>query len=262
MTSTPSPAFKNWPEEIASVYGKLPVPSLYEFVLANEKFAAEMRRHGKDLHKMANAIFQLKELLQGLEQQLQMGFVEVSEANMDDTQDDPELPLSPATPSDPEEEDADNPVTRAYYPAWEVDMMRQASKFEQRQWEETYVTMLEIILQTMQEQKILKEQTLSLLSPIKTAKTAAVASTHLFSLHEEKVTSIKDQMLAHLKDIDIETIIPEIGDLYDEDFHRVIESVSGLKGAKHKKNTVARVVRIGYKRHGELVRQADVCVYE
>lgn len=261
MTSTPSPAFKNWPEEVASLYGKLPVPSLYEFVLANEKFASEMRRHGKDLHKMAQAIFELKEIIQGLEQQLQMGIVEVSDTSMDETQD-PELPLSPASPSEAEEDDGDNPVTRAYYPAWEVDMMRQASKIEQRQWEETYVTMLEVILQTLSEQKELKDQSLSIVDSVKTASTASHALFHLFNTHEQKVQMIKDQMLAHLKDLDIEPIIPEMGDLYDEDYHRVIESVASSKGVRHKKNTVARIVRIGYKRHGELVRQADVCVYE
>jgi hypothetical protein len=260
MTASQSPSFKNWPEEIASVYGQLPMPSLHEFVLANEKFASEMRRHGKDLHKMAHAIVELKEMIQTLEQHLQVEIVDLSDSTMTDSHED-ELPLSPASQNNPEG-DSDSPGSSAYYPAWEVDMMRQASKIEQRQWEEIYVAMLEVILQTMDDQKELQNQVTGLLSPLKSAKTAATATSHLFFLHEKKVMTIKDQMLAHLKDIDIEPIIPEIGDLYDEDFHRVIESVTPAKGVKLKRNTVARIVRIGYKRHGELVRQADVCVYE
>lgn len=261
MTTFQPPSFKNWPEEIATVYGQLPMPSLYEFVLANEKFASEMRRHGRELHKIAHAIVELKEMIQNLEQNLQFGVVDLSDSTMTDDSQEEELPLSASRSSDPES-DNEGSEPNAYYPAWEVDMMRQATKLEQRQWEEIYVATIEVILQTMSDQKELQNKVLELLEPVKSAKTATTATSHLFSLHEQKTNSIRDQMMAHLKDIDIELIIPSIGELYNEDFHRVIESVTSPKGSRLKRNTVARIVRIGYKRHGELVRQADVCVYE
>lgn len=257
MNTPDSSAFKNWPEEVASIYGSLPMPSLHEFVLANEKFAAEMRRHGKDLHKMSHSIIELKEVVQTLEQHFNAEAIDFSQSSTSEESDDTD-PLSSQTQHSENEEGGNS----AYYPAWEVNMMRQATKIEERQWEEVFIAMLEITLQTMNDQKELQNNVLEILEPVKNAKSARTATTHLFSLHQNKVQSIKDQMMANLKDIDIEPIIPEIDDLYDEDFHRVIESIGSEKGIKHKKNTVARIIRIGYKRHGELVRQADVCVYE
>lgn len=257
---THDPTFKKWPDDVLKLYGQLQLPSLYEFILSNERVAAEVRRQNTDIHKLFSALVDLKEQVKVIDDRFQMDLVDLSAQDRDESS---ETPLSlPPSLNEQEDEQSENTSSSGYYPAWEVDMMRQANKLEQRQWEEIYVAMLEVINQVFIENESTFKQMLSMLSQSKTAKATVIAIDSLASQHNNKMLSIKDQMLAHLKDIDMEPIIPQQGELYDEDIHRVIETVtSTTKGSKSKRNTIARVIRIGYKRHGELVRQADVCVY-
>lgn len=261
MSSTPSQpdsnAFKQWPEEVLKIYGQLPLPSLYEFVIAQEKVAGELRRQSKDMHKLVAAIIALRDQVKGLDEHLQMEVVDLEGMSSDSQEG--ELPLPKITgESDEPAEPGDG-----FYPAWEVDMMRQAGKLEQRQWEEIYIAMLEIILQTFDENDMTTNKAMDVLHESKLSRGVESALQQLFNQHNNKVQSIRDQMLAHLKDIDLEPITPMPGELYNEDIHRVIETLplTDTKGGKHRRNTIARVIRIGYRRHSELVRQADVCIY-
>lgn len=257
-SSSSNDDFKKWPADVLKLYGELPLPSLYDFILANEKLSVEVRRQGKDLHKMIGAIVSLREEIKTFDRHLQMPVIGAEE------EDKPELSLQEDFSSTEKvlgNEKSSALAQEGFYPAWEVDMMRQASKIEERQWEEIYIAMLEVMHQTLDENETTYNNLGEILKKSELNPATDAAVEQVLERHRSKLQSIRDQMRAHLKDIDLEPIVPIVGELYNEDVHRVVESIPAIKHGKQKKHTIARIIRIGYRRRSELVRHADVCVY-
>ena len=79
----------------------------------------------------------------------------------------------------------------------------------------------------------------------------------VLSSYVQGVVKIRDRLIASLADLSIQVVIPLENELFDPTIHRAIEQVSG--GASR---TIAKVVRYGYVKNGQMLRCADVAVYK
>ena len=243
--------FESWPQELLHHYGQLKLPSLYDFVLANEKLSAEIRRQSKELHKLQQRFTEMRQQFNALDNRIQVIDIENEE---------PEDDLSSNDLSNADEEDPDD--DNDYYPAWEVDMMRQGHEIEQRQWEDIYVSTLEIVFHFVSQSHKLTKNILNFLpsDPIQGLNLHQgidlISKDHLSSLE-----NIKEQLMAHLLDLKIELIAPEIGDSYNQNLHRIVDKKPSWETSGSKPNTIASLIRMGYYRQGVIVRQADVSIY-
>ena len=149
------------------------------------------------------------------------------------------------------------------YPAWEVDMMKQANQLEQRQWEEAYLAMYETLNQLIQDQKRLYQEIISFFSINTRTRVKEKQVLKIFILDKVKKTeSYQRQLQSHLHDQGIEVICPESGDGYDEKLHRVImphsSVVNKMKTQNVHKARISELIHCGYLRSSTIIRRADV----
>lgn len=249
--------FKNWPADLVKAYSTLPLPSLYDYLLANEKMANELRLNSKELKRVYDALQDLRGEVQNMEENLQIDVMDLTESGVpteDEHEEAEEEEESGASDTGLEEEEDT-------YPAWEVDMMRQAHTLERHQWEDVFVATTEIIIHLLDQTRRTNDQVLEVIpkeqnegrqlyKPIKS----------ILCNHVDNIENVREQMMAHIKDLRIELIFPKQGENFSPDLHRKVEGKDVI--SPFSANQIAKVIRIGYKRKGKLVRQADVSIYE
>lgn len=243
--------FEKWPKKLLKEYGKLQLPSLWDYLHTQEKQAHSVKEIEKKLGPIQKSLNQIDEKMKIFEEGVEL-----------------EIPLHepqsfsfPLDPSVSEEEQKEEKS----YPAWEVDMMRQATQLEQRQWEEAYIAMYETISQILADQKNLYQEILSWFSITKRTRQKDKLPIKAFVFDRiQKTESYQRQLQSHLYDHGIEVISPESGDIYNEKIHRVImphnSKSSEVKSTRRSKAFVKELIHCGYLRSSTIIRRADVTV--
>lgn len=251
--------FDKWPKKLLEEYGKLQLPSLWDYLNVQEQQAHAVREIEKKLGPINQSLKQIDEKMKIFEEGVEL------EIPIYD-------PLPPGTlPGSisenlPSHQSYDSEITgEKSYPAWEVDMMKQATQLEQRQWEEAYIAMYETVSQLLIDQQTLYTEILSLFSITqRTRKKEKLPIKHFVLDRINKTESYRRQLQSHLFDHGIEVISPEKGELYNEKLHRVImphnSDVNKLQGKKSKKAHVKELIHCGYLRSSTIIRRADVTV--
>lgn len=234
---------ETWPESLLESYGKLPLPSLYDYLLNQEKLAAEIRKQNKELRVNSDALTQMQTSVEEKFNVLENILNRINEDLESDVEGDSEI-----------DED------------FEEDF-----KDDNSEGSDTYVSirqMQQILIEMMDSLFNLREATAdmnrTLLSVIpehsgffKKSKPAwRNRSEEILDGYYSGLECIRDKALSSLADSGISIIIPELGKSFDPTLHRAVERVG--RGASR---CIAKVIRYGYRRRDEIIRYADVAVY-
>lgn len=236
-----------WPKEILMRYGELQLPSLWDYLQVQEQQRLELSEIKKLLKPMKKKVDHIEEKVALFDQEIE--YITTT------------IPTEGEEGLD-EEERAQNPQTQ--YPAWEVEMMKQAAQLEQRQWEEAYLAMYETIRHLLLDQQELHKEVLHYFSI--SSRSPQSEKKSLFLFLKEKSRHIKNylhQLQSHLYELGIEVIAPLPGDPFDEERHRVVETQSKERGARARKRSklaITHLIHCGYIRSSTLIRRADVVV--
>lgn len=255
VRATPIPAsvkevLKNpqdsWNEELLEKYGQLQLPSLYDYLLTQEKLAVEIRRQNKELQatrenllQMHNSVVEIKEWI---------------ESNAASQQEELEALQQQQQYWSDEGEGSDDEVGELQEVREQVSLERAELQQVFMQTMDAVLNLLEATMGTSEQINKLVPEGRSLWNPLKPAWRHQLEST--LSGYEEGVLLIKDKLLTALSDADIEVIIPEIDGPFNPQLHRAIEKVQGGR-----KSTIAKVIRYGYCKGEEVLRSADVVLY-
>lgn len=237
---------KNWPPELLDTYSKLQLPSLWELITAQQTQTLQINEVKESLATLRKLVTEVLGKLSFLDQEVQIEFdphpIETSSGEEEPSE------TLPATSSSPQ-----------YYPAWEVEMMKQANQLEQRQWEEAYLTIYETLHNLLIEQSAALEQIKKQLKK----NNKSDQYTLICSILEDRVRRAQDfrnQLHSLLLDQGIEVIAPQEGELFDDELHRVIEEVHAPSKRPLKNPRIHRLIQCGYYRSGALIRLADVII--
>jgi hypothetical protein len=215
---------------------------LHDFLASGEKLATENRRHTKDLRRIQQSLQELREQVQAIDDHLSVEVVDLPQASASGEEED-----------EGEEEEG-------YYPAWEVDMMRQSHELEQRQWEDVFVSALEAVIALIERNQTTHATLLQMVPAESGGISLRQAAASIAQEHQESAQRLREQLLAHLSDLRLELINPRPGEPFEEEVHRCVETLPAVP--PYKPHQIAKVVSIGYQRQAEVARKADVCVYE
>lgn len=237
----------DWPEEVKQAYAHLQVPSLYDSVIANEKLSLEMRRQDRELKTIVEGVQQLS---------MQMGTllkIIEDEKHYDD-------------------EDGEGFAVETTYDGVRENNQRELTDLEIELLEENHIFFKEqsqlLLMDTHDEMRELWRTTRQAVQQVLTLipKTEGIIPHEpaWHSISEQLLQNIVDsveksryQLLARLEQFDIKMIEPQIGETVNPSLHYIIDRVSGGEVG-----TIARVVRVGYTQDQDLLRLAEVTVYQ
>lgn len=236
VTEAPNPPKGGWNEELLEKYGQLQLPSLYDYLLTQEKLAVEIRRQNKELQatrenvlQMHNSVVEIKDWIESTAASQQQHWSDQGD-------------------------EADEEVCGLQEVREQVSLERTELQQVFMQTMDAVLNLLEATMGTSEQINKLVPEGRSLWNPLKPAWRHQLEST--LAGYEEGVLLIKDKLLAALSDADIEVIIPEIGEPFNPMLHRAIERLQGGRSS-----TVAKVIRYGYCKGEEVLRYADVTIY-
>ena len=177
-------------------FDALDIPSLYDFLVNQEKLAAEIRRQNRELRSLSHATIETKELLGHINQRLdEMEMLSTEEA---------EEPLTPA-PLD----ESGRVLMNALDALWHL---LQSSR-------ETAKTILSI---TPKKWGFWNRSQPSWRLHLK----------EVLAGHAEGIKVLEEKITSSLSDLGIVRILPKIGSPFDPSRHKVIETVSERKAEK------------------------------
>lgn len=218
-----------WPNWLLEKYGELPLPSLYDFILSQEKISAEIRKQNKELRAQQEALKNLDE----------------SVKQMDDRLD------KMASESGGNEYFAEN----GYSMGKDAKGISDADDS------------VKVLIQAMDIQFNLfqasQELVRNMLSTLPKGKRFKEKSQRSWRLQMKKnlfgfasgIEMSHHKLLGSLADVGVKVINPEAGSLFLPKYHRAIEQVNhGVSGC------IVKVIRYGYTKNGEILRYADVSV--
>lgn len=242
----------NWPTEVLNAYGRLELPSLWDYLSIQEHQALELSEIKDLLVANKQQIKDIQDKLSIFDQQFEL---ELLPSEHDEELEEDEMEELA------ENEEAHQNQTRSFYPAWEVEMMKQATQIDQRQWEEAYLAIFETVHKLLEDQQAMLIE-LKAYFDLSARSRKKEKRSFFFFLEEriQRTNAFRHQLMTHLADQGIEVISPKPGDLFDEDLHRVVEQVKH-RNKKTTHPTIAELVHCGYYRSGSLIRQADVIIY-
>ncbi|MFT4554258.1 MAG: molecular chaperone GrpE (heat shock protein) [Chlamydiales bacterium] len=213
-----------FPEEIQSAYEEIKVPDAYEMLLAYEKLSVEIKRQNKELRRVGEALGEIHDHC----------FQE-------------------------NESDSSFAEEAVDMQALLEERLRREYDDELKKKERVLLGMMDSIRNLLLNVEASKEKILSCLprgrqiffDPLPLQK-ELLATTQSFS---SGVRIIYDKALTGLADYGIDMIEPLEGETFSVMEHRAIERVEGKNDGN-----IARVVSVGYRKAGDLIRSADVVV--
>lgn len=229
-----SDPISHWPDDIKKAYEHLAIPTLYDFLLANEKLSLEIRKQDKVIKEMSEQIQSMSAQLTGIARMFDED-VEIIEI-----------------------EDEDEDEDEGALAELELDLLQQEQKETNKQVSAFLMEATDSLLELSKTMKQLVGQLQTLLP-----KKDHTSSSTLSQLSQDLTQSIIDQvdnvrykMMIRLEEWGIELIESQPGDPFVSEKHHALEYVIGGQLGK-----IARVVRVGYTKGETVLRSADVVVY-
>ena len=236
---------ENWSEDIKQAYEHLKIPSLYDAVLANEKLSLEIRRQDRDLKAILEGIGSLSNQFNLLVKIIDEEWEEYEQdENFSSIQPDGFINV-------PQNELTD----------LEIQLLNESQinheKHSQMILMETHDNLRDLTL-------TIKQKTNQLISLFPKKEGLIPHVPVWYPIAEELIQNIVEgidrcryQFLARLEEMQIETLEPQLGEVYDNSLHHMLVRVSGgIPG------TIAQVVRVGYRQNQNILRLAEVTVYQ
>ncbi len=230
-----------WPDWLLEKYESLPLPSLYDFILSQEKLAAEIRKQNRELKANTETLQEMTETMEQFSQKLQ----EVEEC------------IHPEKDGLVHDQDEDEPFTghakNSYSDAPPEPKLKETYNLIIHA-ADALVNMLNGIERSKEEiLKIVPETTGFL---VKRKPEWRLFLEKALDGCTEGINAMRQKFLSQLADLGIELICPHCGSEFDPRLHRAVETVSGDKNG-----CIAKVIRYGYKMGDEIIRFADVSIY-
>ncbi len=231
----------NWPDWMLERYGSLSLPSLYDFVLSQEKLAVEIRKQNRELRVHSESIEELSTkfdtLLDSLEQETTV-----------DPEEDFEEEDEPVDLDDLEDDLEDEPLSS-------MDSIRS------REVETLLMHSMDALFNMLNGLNKSKVKILAILPEkegflgLRKPQWRAVLE-DILDGYVSGVEVVRQKLTSQLADLQIELLCPLAGDPFDPIHHRAVETEKGEKSG-----CIAQVIRYGYKRQDCIIRFADVSVY-
>ncbi len=218
-----------WPEDLLEKYGQLSLPSLYEFLLSQEKLGVEIRKQNKELR-----------LLLDSQKSMQQGIGAVSatlEAFCGEFQ-------SKSVGSEP------------------VGRAGGKSAFDPQKYESALMQMMDCMLNLLEAQRLSSGQILKAIperfcSRIRHAQPVKNQVAAICRGVSAGVETIRCKLFSLLADLAVEVIAPQVDDVFSPHHHRAIERIKGGTSTH-----IAKVVRLGFAKDGVVLRPAEVVIYK
>lgn len=233
MESADNDLTKNWPEEVKKAYNDLKVPSLYDFILTNEKLSLEV-------HKQNRSMKTVEDELSKVSKQLDM-VVDILSEEMDEMEEE-EL----------EErrrifEAGGEPGTIIDFTDLEIRLLTEKQEAIQENMKNILLNTVDHLLDLSKVMHLKVDRFLELPKAEADRLIPSIAS---------EVDTIRYKLIENLQGLEIQIIEPKAGDLFSVNEHRILEKVSGGVAG-----TIARTIRVGYIQNNQIIRQAEVAVY-
>lgn len=226
-----------WPKEVREAYEALKIPTVYEAILANEKLSLEIRRQNRELKGLEENVQKIQEQLTAMTHLLSEEWEEIDEEE--------------------EEGSSFQENSEGGYDGFvlleEGLAELEAELIEKEKVIQTLIETYDTIKDLARMTKQMTRQ-LETLFPFK--KNSGEMVEEIMKTLSEVIEQSRYRLLGRLQEIEIEIIDPQPGELFNENFHHVIEHESGGKAG-----TVAQVVRAGYQQKGEPLRLAEIILY-
>ena len=213
---------ENWAPSLQEKYEALPIPSLYDFLLSQEKLGVEIRKQNRDLQQLRIHIEQNHQILKEMHSSIEISQEEEEE----------EIP---------EKIFEENiPLEKEYC----ILMEAMDALFHLTQATAT----------TTQELRLLVPNPRSFFTKKKPQWRRLFEET--VEGYSSGIEMIQAKMLKALAEAGIQIIQPYPNDPFEAEKHRAIERVSGKEPY-----TIAKTVRYGYQKGNRVLRVADVIIY-
>jgi hypothetical protein len=236
----------NWPEWLLESYGTLPLPSLHDFILSQEKLSVEIKKQNREIKSSGDQ-------LHALSKQVTEALAKLPTEVPDDGWEGCEELLRELLGEDGDDDadDEDSAESEASVLSAEAAIAQQ------------------LLMQAMDSlfhlfngidsgnQKILK--TLPKIAGVWSPKKPEWR-TYIEEVLEgylDGIVGMRQKLAAQMADLGIELLSPTIGSHFDPMVCRAVERTPG-----DNKGAIAQLIRYGYKINGKIVRFADVAIYQ
>ena len=218
-----------WTEELLESYGKLPLPSLYDYLLNQEKLAAEIRKQNKELRVNSETINNMQNSMNEVLTQLKESA---------DFQENLEIV--------PRENQEDRNLTDPSV----------------KQMQQVLIGMMDALFHLLEATTHSNQTLLRILPELtgfwKQSKPSwRTQAEEILEGYYSGIELIRDKALSSLVDSEISVIVPQVGEPFNPKIQRAVEQVSGGES-----RLIAKIIRYGYQRRDEIIRYADVAVYQ
>lgn len=230
----------HWPDWLLESYGKLPLPSLHDFILSQEKISVELRKQNRELKKSND---QLKEL----SQELTANMSALQQKANDESWEGCEELLRELLNEEDEEtcDEGEENEPQGANEAIAQQLMMQA------------MDSLFYLFNGIDSgnEKILSLLPKEALFLPKKGYNWRLRVQEILEGYLTGVKGLRQKLTAQMADLNIEVIAPLVDAHFDPMQHRAVERVdTGIKGH------IAELIRYGYKIKGKIVRYADVAI--
>ncbi|MBA3602850.1 MAG: nucleotide exchange factor GrpE [Parachlamydiaceae bacterium] len=246
----------NLPEELQEKYDNLSLPSLYDYLLTQEKLSVEIRKQNQEVKALREQCKELKVLVSDSFDELNSRLDENDQlSELQRPQHSDEFNGNDKLKEDlNEEEDFENED--------EEDVSEVISPEEVIRAQQLLMHAMDSLFNLYQgiakgNEKILetlpsKEGFWRSHKPLWRSYVEEALSGY-----EEGVNAMRQKLVAQMADLDVSLINPGLGTIFDPVECRAIETVQGGP-----KGRIAQVIRFGYKIKGKIARCADVAIYK
>lgn len=235
-----------WPEEIKKAYEHMKIPSLYDCLLVNEKMSVELRKQNRDVKLAVEGMQKIATVLDSIMAMISEEWEEIEEEEEENEE----------TGSADESgliEDYDN------LSDLEVQLMADKQLFI----EQANAMLIETMDSIFELTNFARQMSQQLFTAIPEKEGILRQKPGWRPLAEEIVNSYinhldhhRNRFQARLEDFRIFVIQPMPGEKFNKVMHLKLEEVSGGE-----KDVVAQVIRVGYLYDNEVLRQAEVIVF-
>lgn len=218
--------------ELSKKYEELPIPTFYDYLLMQEKLAYEIRRQNKELQNVASSL-----------NQMQAGSKALAESNQQVLDEIEDKFLRSEIDSDRSEEESFSQVSN-------------------EEAQEVLIRSLDALFCLVAAAQESTQAVLNLL-PNSTGfwkpspPAWKIQSEQILNGYVQGVGVIHDKLMMALEEIGLDVIIPKIEDPFSPHYHKAVEQIPG--GTKGR---IAKIIRYGYMRNGNVLRHAEVAVYK
>jgi len=235
----------DWPEEVKQAYEHLKIPSLYDAVVANEKLSLEFRRQDREL----------KAIVEGM--QLLSSQVNSVLKILEEEWEEYESDGGGLVNSPPDFENA----TGQELTDLEIELLQENEVFLEEQSRSMLMDTHDDMRDLSRSARQAIYQILALL-PKKEGLIPHLPSWHpviegILQSIVESIEKTRYQLLTRLEEMHIEMVDPQPGESVNKALHRIVDRLPGGKPG-----TIAHVIRLGYQQNQNVLRLADVTVYQ